>query len=157
MPIVFLAALFVVVTDGAERARVLHAVFPSFLSGACPTIPEADEPRTWVEADELQARMHARGLFVPGVISRVRGSLTHPGANETLYTFEVHECVTNGARHYVDVVFDAQTNGRVALVQTSQWAARGVPMTRSGAAGTDEVSFTPGEWLHLSSASTWVR
>jgi hypothetical protein len=157
MPFVFFAALFLLVTDDAERARVLHGVFASFLTGACPRIPAAEVPHTWVEADELQARTHARGLFVPGDVFRVRGSFTHAGAAETLYTFEVHECVTNGASHYVDVVYDAQTTTRVALVRTSQWAQRGLPATRRAATGIDEVSFTPCEWLHLANATTWSR
>jgi hypothetical protein len=157
MPIVFFAALFVLVTDVAERARVLHGVSASFLTGPCPQISSDDEPQTWVEVDELQARMHALGLFVPGDVFRVPGSFTRAGAVETLYTFEVHECVATGAREYVDIVYDTQTTTRVALVRTSQWSQRGVPSTRRAATGIDEVSFVPREWLHLSSATRWSR
>jgi hypothetical protein len=155
MPIVFVAALFILVSDMTERMCVLHAVYASFLTGACPPIA-LDEVHTWVEADELQATMHARGLFVPLAVSRAYGSFTHAGAVEALYTFEVHECVTTGSRYYVDVVFDAGTNKRVALVETSQWARRAAPVTRTTASGIDEVAFKANEWVHLS-ANAWVR
>jgi hypothetical protein len=153
------AAAFVIVTDARERDRVLHAVFARFLTGTCPDIPEVLRARTWVDLDELQARTHARGWFVPGELSRVRGSFTRAGASEVLYTFEVHECVENGGHSYVDVVFDSATHARVALVTTSTFAPRGVAVTRARAGAVDEVSFATGRsptWVHLANATTWA-
>lgn len=158
-----LIALVAIVSDATERSQVLHSVFLSYLTGACPKIPEADEVHTWVEADELQALTHARGWFAPGPIARVHGTFTHLGAQETLYTVEVGECVENGGRSYVDVVFDSSSSAvpsratRRALVTTSQWTLRGQPAVRSRPGDVDEVSFEPGVWLRLSSPTTWSR
>ena len=153
-----LAMLFVLVTDPRERARVLHAVFARYLTGTCPTIPGAENVSTWVEADELQARTDAKGLFVPGAMWRVHGSFTRPGASETLYSFEVHECVANGFRRYEDVVFDAATGARRAAIRTDQFALRGPPIVRVRAGDVDDVSFDVGAratWVHLRGA-TWA-
>jgi hypothetical protein len=162
-------ALFMVVASPTERSQVLHTVFASFLASPaqCPNIPGLEGAGTWGQLDALQARTHARGLFSLGEVSRADGSFTRPGALETLYTFEVQECVGNGAAYYVDMIFDRPTAAtppsratRRALVRTSQWHHRDPPLVRARAGAVDEVSFgnVSGNrtWAHLAGPSAWA-
>jgi hypothetical protein len=131
-------AALVTVGNAAERRRVLDATFPRYLSARCPKVPGIEDANTWVARDELQAETSAKGLFIPRGIQRVHGSFTRPHARETLYAIELEECVVNGFRHYVEVVFD-EHDMKTALVHTHVFLTRELVTTRTDADGVDSV------------------